>query len=169
MTSPNKRLFIGSIPYRFTEGELLSLFVQFGRVMAVAIIKSRWGKSRGMGYVEFDNVESAIAAKTAMHNYLVEDRTIIVDFSKPDPMNTPEGQARHEEAAARRPRNPQNHDPDKITPPSLARPAVRPKKTFSKFNKKAEYSEHSRQSIYDSRAHHSRVGAKFASRNKKKK
>lgn len=163
MTSPNKRLFVGSIPYRLTEGELLSLFVQFGRIMAVSIIKSRWGKSRGMGYVEFDNVESAIAAKNAMHNYMLEDRTIIVDYSKPDPFNTPEGQARHEEALKRRPKNPQNHDPSKIAPPQ-----VRPKKTFSKFNKKAEYSEHSRQSIYDQRAHGSRVGAKFAKRNKKK-
>ena len=27
----SKRLFVGSIPFRFTEGELLSLFVPFGK------------------------------------------------------------------------------------------------------------------------------------------
>lgn len=166
MTSPNNRLFVGSLPYRFSEGELLSLFVPYGRIVAVSIIKSRWGKSRGMGYVEFDSVESAVAAKQALHNHNLEDRTIIVDFSKPDPFKTPEGQARHEEALKRHPRNPQRHDPEKIAQNSPQRPAVRPKKTFSKFNKKAEYSENSRQSVYDSRAHHSRVGAKFAKRNK---
>jgi len=155
MTSVNKRLFVGSIPYRFTEGQLLSLFAPFGRIVSIAVIKSRWGKSRGMGYVEYDNDASAVAAKEALHNHSVEDRTIIVDYSKPDPASTPEGMARHEEALKRRPKNPQNHSEEK------------PKKTFSKFNKKAEYSEHSRQSIYDQRAHGSRVGAKFAKRNKK--
>ena len=59
----SKRLFVGSIPFRFTEGELLSLFVPFGKVISLKIMHNRWGKSRGLGFVEFENLDSAIAAK----------------------------------------------------------------------------------------------------------
>lgn len=168
MTSPNNRLFVGSIPYRYTEGQLLSLFVPFGRIVSVSIIKSRWGKSRGMGYVEYDSVESAIQAKQALHNYLLEDRTIIVDFAKPDPFNTPEGQARHEEALKHRRRNPQNHS----LPQSRERQGFGShedsgnRSHFKSFSRHAPKSN--RQSVYDQRTHLSRVGSKFSNRNKKK-
>jgi RNA recognition motif-containing protein len=98
----SKRLFIGSLPYKFTEGELLSMFVTEGKVISVRIMHTRWGKSRGIGYVEFENEEDAIRAKEKFHNYQVGDRTIIVDFAQPDPFLTPEGKARHEEAMVKR-------------------------------------------------------------------
>lgn len=105
MTSnkPSKRLFVGSLPYRYTEGELLSLFIQYGKIIAVRIVKNRWGKSRGMGYVEFDDIDCAINAKNRLHNYFVEDRSIIVDFAQPDPFATPEGKQRHFEAQEKKP------------------------------------------------------------------
>lgn len=105
MTSnnPSKRLFVGSLPYRYTEGELLSLFVQFGKIIVVRIVKNRWGKSRGMGYVEFEDIDNAINAKKQLHNRFVEDRSIIVDYAQPDPFATPEGKQRHLEAQEKRP------------------------------------------------------------------
>lgn len=160
MTS-SSRLFVGSLPYKFTEGQLLSLFVPFGRVVAVSIIHTRWGKSRGLGFVEFDNPESAAKAKQALHNFLVEDRTIIVDYSKPDPLSTPEGQQRHQEALQRRPPRPvkprQSSPPDSRSvdtdsPPRRHFPAKR-----------------LRQSVFNSRFHGSRVGRKFAHKTKKSK
>lgn len=99
----SKRLFIGSLPYRFTEGELLSLFITEGKIISVRIMHNRWGKSRGLGYIEFENLDDAIHAKEKYHNYMLGDRTIIVDYAQPDPFLTPEGQARHEEALARHP------------------------------------------------------------------
>lgn len=166
MTSPNNppgsRLFVGGLPYDYTEGDLLALFIPFGRVIAVKIMHTQWGKSRGLGFVEFDNLDSAVTAKTKMHNHQVDlDRTIIVDYAAPDPFNTPEGQKRHQQA--------------------LAKKEVR----FSRFAKNSPSSEKptyktnlhplikpvygsTRQSVYDSRSHHSHVGAKFANRNKKK-
>ncbi|MDD2482894.1 MAG: RNA-binding protein [Candidatus Shapirobacteria bacterium] len=94
----SKRLFIGSLPYRFTEGELLSLFVAEGKIISVRIMHNQWGKSRGIGFVEFENLDDAIRAKTKYHNYYIGDRTIIVDYAEADPFLTAEGQARHEEA-----------------------------------------------------------------------
>lgn len=158
--SPNKRLFIGSLPYRFTEGELLSLFVPFGKVISLKIMHNRWGKSRGMGFIEFDTLESAIAAKEKMHQYKLGDLSIIVDFAQPDPFLTPEGKARHEEALER---HPQRRQSENFT----SRPAPSKKPEVKHFSSPKQF-EHQRQSVFDSRFHHARVGAKFATRNKKK-
>ena len=158
--SPNKRLFIGSLPYRFTEGELLSLFVPFGKVVSLKIMHNRWGKSRGMGFIEFDTLESAIAAKEKMHQYKLGDLSIIVDFAQPDPFLTPEGKARHEEALER---HPQRRQSENFT----SRPTPSKKPKVKHFSSPKQF-EHQRQSVFDSRFHHARVGAKFATRNKKK-
>ncbi|MDD4937431.1 MAG: RNA-binding protein [Candidatus Shapirobacteria bacterium] len=101
----SKRLFIGSLPFRFTEGELLSLFITEGKIISLRIMHNRWGKSRGIGYVEYENLDDAIRAKQKYHNYYITDRTIIVDYAAPDPFLTPEGQARHEEAMAKHHKN----------------------------------------------------------------
>lgn len=99
----SKRLFIGSLPYRFTEGELLDIFISEGKIISLRILHNRWGKSRGMGYVEYENIDDAIRAKEKYHNFHLGDRTIIVDYAQPDPFLTPEGQARHEEALEKHP------------------------------------------------------------------
>jgi hypothetical protein len=99
----SKRLFIGSLPYRFTEGELLSLFISEGKIISLRIMHNRWGKSRGIGYIEYENLDDAVHAKEKFHNYRLGDRTIIVDYAQPDPFLTPEGQARHQEALDKHP------------------------------------------------------------------
>jgi len=168
--SPSKRLFIGSLPFRFTEGELLELFVPFGKVISLKIMHNRWGKSRGMGFIEFDILESAVAAKEKMHQYKLGDLAIIVDYSEPDPFLTPEGRARHEEALDR---HPQRRQSENVT----FKPASKRKAFEDKFSDKKpslkhfsspKNFEHQRQSVFDSRYHHSKVGAKFAKRNKGK-
>jgi RNA recognition motif-containing protein len=145
----NKRLFIGSLPYRFTEGQLLDLFVPYGRIVAIRIMHNRWGKSRGLGFVEFDNLASAVKAKEELHNYQIEDLKIIVDFAKEDPALTPEGQERHQQALLRRPLKPAKNTP----------------KNSSKFFNRDQ--SHLRQSVFNSRFHGAKVGRKFSQRTKK--
>jgi len=132
------RLFVGALPYKYSESELLKLFISFGKVIDVRIIKNPWGRSRGMGYVEFENPDEAIIAKDAMHNYKLGDLNIIVDFAKDDPATTPEGIQKHQEAVAKK----------------------------IKFQKVPN--NHVRQSVFESRRFGSKIGAKFAKRNKKK-
>jgi len=165
---PHRRLFVGSLPYKFTEGELLTLFVPFGRITSLRIMHNQWGKSRGMGFVEFDTLESAITAKGKMHNFTLQDRTIIVDYAQPDPYLTPEGLARHQDALTRKGRH-------SSVPAAPLVPGKRPftKKTDPRTEKEntfkpKSYWQHQRQSVFDSRFHHARVGAKFTARNKKK-
>jgi RNA recognition motif-containing protein len=161
---PSTRLFVGGIPYRITEGELLDLFAPFGRVVSLKIMHTKWGKSRGLGFVEFDNLDSAISAKIKLHNYKIDiDRTIIVDYAEPDPFKTEEGQARHQEAVTRK-------EARYAKFPKTA-PTAGPKHGSSAssapFKRKPVFGK-TRQSTYDSRTHHSKVGSKFAKRTRGK-
>jgi len=105
LTKPvSKRLFIGSLPYHFTEGELLSIFITEGKVVSVKIVNNRWGRSRGMAYVEYENLGDAVKAKHKYHNWFLNDRTIIVDYAEPDPFLTEEGKLRHEESMEKHPK-----------------------------------------------------------------
>jgi RNA recognition motif-containing protein len=168
--SPNKRLFIGSLPFRFTEGELLELFVPFGKVISLKIMHNRWGKSRGLGFIEFEELESAIAAKEKMHRFKLGDLAIIVDYSEPDPFLTPEGQERHQDALKRHPQRAQA-----ATKPIVGKKVFKDKTeeanpghpALKHFHSPKDF-EHQRQTVFESRFHHAKVGAKFARRNKKK-
>ena len=186
---PSKRLFVGSLPYKFTEGELLSLFITEGKIVSVKIIHNQWGRSRGMGYVEFENEADAIKAKMKFHNQYLGERTIIVDYAEPDPFLTPEGQAKHQEAMEGR----KNKGPRQSFEYNTERSVERYKKSSaeggqvkqpntprSKKNKNRKFDpakpelkfkskKHVRDTIFESRNFGSRVGSKFSSRNKKKK
>jgi len=165
--SSNKRLFIGSLPFRFTEGELLDLFVPFGKVVSLKIMHNRWGKSRGLGFIEFEELESAIAAKEKMHRFKLGDLAIIVDYSEPDPFLTPEGQERHLDALKRHPQRAQSSQPIIGKKVFKNKDSNEKDSPISHFNSPKNF-EHQRQSVFESRYHHAKIGAKFASRTKKK-
>lgn len=131
----SKRLFIGSLPYRFTEGELLSLFITEGKIISVRIMHNQWGKSRGLGFVEFENIDDAIKAKEKFHNYYLGDRTIIVDYAEPDPFLTEEGRLRHEEALKEHP-NRRQSQPFLPHPDSDVSDYQRQKKSFDNHEDK---------------------------------
>ncbi len=98
----NKRLYVGSVPFITTEGELLRLFVQEGKVIDVTLMLDDHRRSKGQGFVEFENEEDAIRARERFHGYKIFDRHIIVDFAKTDPLETEEGQKNFQEAQSRR-------------------------------------------------------------------
>lgn len=168
MTS-SKRLFVGSLPFRFSEGELLDIFAPYGRVIFIRIVKDKYHKSRGMAFVEYDNPASAAAAQKELHGTTVVDRTIIVDFAKPDPALTEEGMARRRDAISRRSDNirPPHRNQDLSSDPE-SRPRDkrfknrRPFKSGSSTPPKTRL----RQTVFNSRFHGARSGRKFASRTK---
>ncbi|MFZ2153427.1 MAG: RNA-binding protein [Microgenomates group bacterium] len=181
--APTTRLFVGGLPYRITEGELLALFATYGRIVSLKIMHTKWGKSRGMGFVEFDNLDSAITAKQQLHNYkIAEDRTIIVDYAAPDPVLHPELRINKDEPVkkeftTRDPYTKQNRGTNKSKSSKVARsPFLSARRSFSEGGSKGEAAKprvilrgkpkfgSTRQSVFDSQSHHSRVGAKFAKR-----
>jgi len=189
--NPQKRLFVGSLPFRFPSAKLVSMFSPFGKIVDWQIVYDKWGKSRGMAYVEFDSLDSAIEAKTKLHRSPVEDRTIIVDYAQPDPLSTPEGQKRHQEAVDRRLKGlaPQGYNPSRprresTRPTSLSGSIIRQKDKNVKVivipiseegfshpkykSKHAGKKGHIRESIFKQRYFGSSQGKKFAAKTRSK-
>ncbi|MFA6250352.1 MAG: hypothetical protein WC686_02475 [Candidatus Shapirobacteria bacterium] len=159
------RLFVGSLPYNMSEGQLLELFVPFGRVVSLAILLDFRGKSRGVGFVEFDNPESAREAKNRLHHTPLLNRTIIVDYAKPNPALTRQPNSDQPGPSRSSPSSPDTAKSLKYSTP----------RHNSKFGSKSPSIvkarsgfQHIRQSVYNSRNFHARVGAKFAKRQRKK-
>ena len=63
-------IYIGNLSFSTTEDSLKSLFVEFGDVESVKIIKDRFsGRSKGFGFVEMpSNSEADLAIKTLNGN-----------------------------------------------------------------------------------------------------
>ncbi len=194
----SKRLFIGSLPYDTTEGDLLSLFITEGKVVSIKVIKNRWNRSRGMAYVEYENVNDAVNAKKKYHGYRIDERTIIVDYAQPDPYDTPEGKTRHIEALDQKykgrhmsafeyntgekiERDNTSSNINGFTPRARKPAATETWKPTrrggssaklaarNEQNRRSNGPNHVRQSVFESRNFGSRQGSKFASRNKNKR
>ena len=62
---PNKKLYVGNLPFTATEDEIRAAFEPFGTVHEVTLISDReTGRPRGFGFVEMDatGADAAIAA-----------------------------------------------------------------------------------------------------------
>ena len=78
-----KKLFIGGISWNLEWQELKDIFKEYWEVVYVKIIKDRdTGKSKGFGFIEFENLEDAVKAKEAMNGAEVDWRVINVDFAQ---------------------------------------------------------------------------------------
>ena len=61
-------IFVGSLPYRYQEGDLSALFSNYGEVTTARIIKDRaTGRSKGYGFVEMPDDQAAQRAITELN------------------------------------------------------------------------------------------------------
>ncbi|GAB5365450.1 hypothetical protein AAMO2058_001059100 [Amorphochlora amoebiformis] len=67
-TGTTTNLYICHIPEDYQDGNLQALFAPFGSISRVQILKTPDGKSRGVGFVHYDQAESAAAAIAALNN-----------------------------------------------------------------------------------------------------
>lgn len=78
------KLFVGGLPFSVTDDELAQTFGQHGTVASAVVIKDRdTGRSKGFGFVEFENDEEGKAAEKALHNSDMGGRTITVNEARP--------------------------------------------------------------------------------------
>jgi CspA family cold shock protein len=57
-----KKLYVGNLPFSVTDDSLREMFSQYGEVYSASVVVDRErGRSRGFGFVEMDNAESAIS------------------------------------------------------------------------------------------------------------
>lgn len=80
----NKKLYVGNLSSRVTEGDLKDLFGEFGAVTEVKIVNDRFtGKPRGFGFVEFRSSEDASKAIQSLNGKRFQDRELIVNEARP--------------------------------------------------------------------------------------
>jgi RNA recognition motif-containing protein len=80
----SNKLFVGSLPWSVDDQGLQELFATHGEVVSARVITDReTGRSRGFGFVEYNDEASAQTALDAMNGAEIEGRTISVDFARP--------------------------------------------------------------------------------------
>jgi RNA recognition motif-containing protein len=72
-------IFVGSLPFQLEEADLRELFEAYGEVSTVKLISDReTGRSKGFGFVEMPDSESAQKAITGLNGADVRGRSIAV-------------------------------------------------------------------------------------------
>jgi RNA recognition motif-containing protein len=75
-----KKLYVGNLPFTTTEGELRTLFEQYGTVDRVSVITDReTGRPRGFAFVEMNEVTGADSATRGLDGHNVSGRALRVN------------------------------------------------------------------------------------------
>jgi RNA recognition motif-containing protein len=78
------KLYVGGLPYATTDEELQTAFAAHGSVTSAKVITDReTGRSKGFGFVEFDNDDEANKAIEAMNDSDMGGRKIVVSVARP--------------------------------------------------------------------------------------
>lgn len=87
-------IFIGNLPYKIEESELRELFEDYGEVTSLKIITDRQtGQSKGFGFAEMPDRESALKAMEDLDAAEIYGRNIVVKEAeeKPEGVRKPGG------------------------------------------------------------------------------
>ena len=78
------KLFVGGLPFSSTDDDLQQLFAAHGTVASAKVITDRdTGRSKGFGFVEFENDEEGKAAEKALNGTDFGGRSITVNEARP--------------------------------------------------------------------------------------
>jgi RNA recognition motif-containing protein len=74
------KLYVGNLSFSTTEAELQELFEKHGTLSSVKVITDReTGRSRGFGFVEFEDASSADEAQKALNGQQLGGRDLRVN------------------------------------------------------------------------------------------
>ena len=78
------KLFVGGLPFSVSDEELADAFGAHGKVASAKVITDReTGRSKGFGFVEFENENEGKAAEKNMDGADLGGRTIRVNEARP--------------------------------------------------------------------------------------
>jgi cold-inducible RNA-binding protein len=78
------KLFVGGLPFATTDEELQEVFAAHGTVASAVVVKDRdTGRSKGFGFVEFENDDEGKAAEKALNGSDMGGRSITVNEARP--------------------------------------------------------------------------------------
>ncbi|MBI2612650.1 RNA-binding protein [Candidatus Kaiserbacteria bacterium] len=79
-----KKLYVGGLPYSTTEDQLRDAFAQAGDVSSAVVIMDKMsGRSKGFGFVEFQNDDDATKAIDMWNGKDFGGRTLTVNEARP--------------------------------------------------------------------------------------
>lgn len=76
------KLYVGNLNYEVSESDLFDLFSQVGAVKNVEIVRDRSSRSKGFGFVEMQELDTAKAASQKFHRVDLQGRPLIVSGAK---------------------------------------------------------------------------------------
>jgi len=77
------KIYVGNLPFEARDEELRELFVSFGAVASSkVIIDNSSGRSRGFGFVEFEDQAEGRAAIAAVHGKEFGGRSLVVNEAR---------------------------------------------------------------------------------------
>jgi RNA recognition motif-containing protein len=79
----SKTLYVGNLPYTTTIEELKGLFSEYNTEDVRVITDRDSGRSRGFGFVSFNDDEEAEKSIKALNGYSLGDRKIVVNEARP--------------------------------------------------------------------------------------
>lgn len=78
------KLYVGGLPFSTTDDELQAAFAAHGTVASAKVIVDRdTNRSKGFGFVEFENDDEGKAAEAAMNGSDLGGRSITVNEARP--------------------------------------------------------------------------------------
>jgi len=73
-------VFVGGIPYELTEGDIISVFSQYGEIVNINLVRDKdSGKSKGFCFICYEDQRSSILAVDNLNAIKLLNRTIRVD------------------------------------------------------------------------------------------
>ncbi|XP_004716368.1 RNA-binding motif protein, X-linked 2 [Echinops telfairi] len=73
-------IFLGGLPYELTEGDVICVFSQYGEVVNINLVRDKkTGKSKGFGFLCYEDQRSTILAVDNFNGIKIKGRTIRVD------------------------------------------------------------------------------------------
>lgn len=76
-------IYVGGLPFELTEGDLITIFSQWGEIMDVNLVRDKeTGKSRGFGFLMYEDQRSTVLAVDNMNGTQVMGRTLKVDHTR---------------------------------------------------------------------------------------
>lgn len=80
----SKKLYVGNLSYEVSEGDLRTMFAEFGTVQSAQVITDReTGRSKGFGFVEMSEDREATEAIGALNGRMSSGRSLTVNEAKP--------------------------------------------------------------------------------------
>jgi cold-inducible RNA-binding protein len=78
------KLYVGNLPYSFSDSDMAQAFGQFGTVSSAKVMMERdTGRSKGFGFVEMGSDAEAQAAIRGMNGQNMGGRDLVVNEARP--------------------------------------------------------------------------------------